>query len=203
MDKDQYKEIKSEESAIFKDRGSKFIGLSFRVENRSDIEEKLELVKQQYHDARHHCYAYIIRANQNEEKMNDDGEPSGSAGRPILGQIKSAGLTNCLIIVVRYFGGTKLGVSGLINAYKTAAAEAINRSKFKIKSISDYYRLSFEYKHMGDIMHIINKHNLPQLKSKFEMDCELETKIRQKNSKKIAKLFHQIYGVKVDFIKSE
>jgi uncharacterized YigZ family protein len=203
LDKDQYKEIKSEESAIFKDRGSKFIGLSFRVENRADIEEKLESVKQQYHDARHHCYAYLIRSNQNEEKMNDDGEPSGSAGRPILGQIKSAGLTNCLVIVVRYFGGTKLGVSGLINAYKTAAAEAIKRSKFKIKSISDYYRLSFEYKHMGDIMHIINKYDLPQLKSKFEMDCEIETKIRQKNSKKIAKLFHQIYGVKVDFIKSD
>lgn len=203
MEDFEYKEIKKSASAIFKDRGSKFIAISYKVFNHNDIEEALENAKQEYHDARHHCYAYRINKTDYEEKFNDDGEPSGSAGRPIMGQIKSAEITNVLIVVIRYFGGTKLGVSGLINAYKTSAAECIKRSGVLNKKIYDYYSLKFEYPLMGDVMHIINKYNVNQHKTKFEISCEIIIKTATNESDSILSIFRKLHKLEIDYIKTE
>lgn len=172
--KDSYQTLALASESLFKEKGSKFIGLALRVESEEEVKEKLEEIKKQYYDARHHCYAYILGTEGEVFRANDDGEPHHSAGDPILGQIKSRELTNTLVVVVRYFGGTKLGVSGLINAYKTAAHDALRKNKVIALEITDTVLFKFAYPEMNDVMKLVNDFNLKILNQEFEMDCMLK-----------------------------
>ena len=177
--KDQYKTLAEDSQGEFKDRGSKFIAYAFPVYSENEWQSSLEAVKKEHFKARHHCYAYRIGLDQNNFRANDDGEPSGTAGRPILGQIDSFGLTNVFIVVVRYFGGTKLGTSGLINAYRTAAQEALNQAVIIEKTVEDIYQINFDYALMSEVMNAVKKLELEILSQTFENDGLLEIAIAQ------------------------
>jgi uncharacterized YigZ family protein len=189
--------LKGPSDGLYKEKGSKFIALAFAVETEDNIKAILSDVKKKYFDARHHCYAWVLGTEQTLFRSNDDGEPSGSAGKPILNQIYSFGLTNTLIIVVRYFGGIKLGVSGLVNAYKTAAREALSSAMIEEKTINITFSLQFQYPLMNDVMRIMKEENLQQLNSKFEMDCYFETFCRKSEAEKVLEKFQNIYGLTI------
>ncbi len=176
---DSYKTIASPSTGEFKDRGSKFFAYAFPVFSEEEWQEQLEVVKKEHFKARHHCFAYRLGVDQNNFRANDDGEPSGTAGRPILGQIDSFELTNVIVIVVRYFGGTKLGTSGLINAYKLSAAEALENAEIEERLIEDVYHLKFEYSLMPDVMNALKKMDLTVLKQDFGNIGVITIAIRQ------------------------
>lgn len=176
---DTYYMIADEAYGFFKDRGSKFEAYAYPVFTEKDWQEKLEQVKQLHPKARHHCYAYRLGLNKLEYRANDDGEPSGTAGRPILGQLDSFGLTNTLVIVVRYFGGTLLGASGLINAYKTAAAAALEQAEIIEKTVEDIYQLTFNYALMSNVMNAIKKENLEMVSQDFQEIGKVNIAIRK------------------------
>src|SRR5690554_2132633 len=152
---DTYLTLKSQSQGLYKEKGSKFLAFAYPVDNEEEIKEILETLKKQYHDARHHCYAYILGKDGQNFRANDDGEPGHSAGDPILGQIRSNNLTNTLIVVVRYFGGTKLGVGGLVTAYKTAATEAILANEIITETVTLKVNFQFDYIDMNEVMRII------------------------------------------------
>lgn len=176
---DTYKTLARKSLGDFKDRGSKFIAYAFSVKTKEEIDQHLHIVKKEHPKACHHCYAYRLGMDQYNFRANDDGEPSGSAGRPILGQIDSAGLTNTFIVVVRYFGGTLLGVPGLINAYKKSAAHAIEQGQVIEKVVQDIYTIAFDYKHMNKVMSAVNKLPIDIVKQRFELSAEMDIAIRQ------------------------
>jgi uncharacterized YigZ family protein len=176
---DSYLTLASPSTGEFRDRGSKFLAYAFPVLSEEDWQLHLEAVKKEHPKARHHCYAYRLWMDQNNFRANDDGEPSGTAGRPILGQIDSFGLTNVIIIVVRYFGGTLLGTSGLINAYKISAQDALQKAEIVERILEDVFRLKFEYPLMSDVMNAVKRLDLPILTQEFYLDCTLEIAIRQ------------------------
>jgi uncharacterized YigZ family protein len=159
---DSYKTIEREASGLFRDRGSKFIAFAIPVSDQEEIKVRLEALKKEYHDARHHCYAWVLTPDRQAWRVNDDGEPSGTAGRPILGQINSHELTNILVVVIRYFGGTLLGVSGLINAYRNAAADAINNAAIVERHLSENWLITFPYEAMNDVMKILKEEGCSQ-----------------------------------------
>jgi len=193
MNTDLYKTIAHSSEGIFKDRGSKFIALAFPVVNENDITFCLEKVKKQYFDARHHCYAWRLGIlPQQHYRANDDGEPSNSAGQPIYGQIRSKDLTNILIVVVRYFGGTLLGVGGLINAYRTAASEALNNTQIVEKRVNNHITISYPYPVMNEVMKIIKDEKLEQINQKFEMNCELTLIVGMMDSEKICQKLNKV-----------
>ena len=183
--KDTYRTISGKAEGIFKDKGSKFLSFAFPVSSVEEIKEIISNLKKQYHDARHHCYAYKLGTKNELYRMNDDGEPSGTAGKPIYGQILSNDLTNVLILVIRYFGGTLLGTSGLINAYRSAATDAIVNSVITVRIIEDLYIVDFDYADMSKVMRIIREENLEQLQPVFDQKCELNLKIRQRDASRI------------------
>jgi uncharacterized YigZ family protein len=158
--------------AEFKDRGSKFICYAYRVDSKDEVRERLKELAEIHPAARHFCYAYQIGPNAEEYRANDDGEPSGSAGLPILNQIKSKELTNTLAVVVRYFGGTKLGVSGLINAYKEATKLALDKAKIILEIPKVSVQLKFPHSRIGDVERIIRQNNWEVVDQKFGLDCE-------------------------------
>ncbi|MEA3504274.1 MAG: YigZ family protein [Bacteroidota bacterium] len=199
---DTYKAISDRSEGFFKDKGSKFYSFAFPVFNEEEVRTNLENIRKQFHDARHHCYAYSIGFDRDLFRINDDGEPSGTAGNPIHGQILSYDLRNVLIIVVRYFGGTKLGVRGLINAYKFAAQDAINNAKILDKKLKDVYELHYDYTLMSKVMYIIKEEKLEQLETKFEIDCKLKFSVRKKESKRILELFSAMYPLKIKYLNS-
>jgi uncharacterized YigZ family protein len=199
---DTYRTIEKASEGIFKDKGSKFIALAIPANTEKIVKEKIEELKKQYHDARHHCYAYVLGPDKSAYRHNDDGEPSGTAGRPIYGQIQSFDLTNILIVVVRYFGGTKLGVSGLINAYKTATKEALNAATIKELTVKDVYSIRFEYPLMNDVMRVVKEDKLDVVKQDFQMSCEIIFRIRKKESNKVYDRFNKIHGVKISYLKT-
>ncbi|MEM0994726.1 MAG: YigZ family protein [Bacteroidota bacterium] len=174
---DQYQTIERSSTGAFKDRGSKFFAYAFPVETRAAITDALETVKKKHFKARHYCYAYRLGMNKADFRANDDGEPSGTAGRPILGQIDSRTLSNILVVVVRYFGGTKLGTSGLINAYKTSAAVALDQANIITKTVKMIYRIHFDYAIMGDVMSSAKKMDLDIQQQVFESKPYLEVAI--------------------------
>ncbi len=176
---DQYHTIAEPSIGEFKDKGSKFHAYAFPVESEEEIMQCLQEVKKEHFKARHHCYAYRLGMDRNNFRANDDGEPSSTAGKPILGQLDSFGVTNVFVVVVRYFGGTKLGVSGLINAYKTSAAEALSAAEIIQKTVCDVYQVAFEYAVMGDVMNAIKKLNLEMQNQDFGAAPTLELSIRQ------------------------
>lgn len=177
--KDEYKTIVVASSGEFKDRGSRFIAYAYPIETEAEGLNYVKQLKKEHLKARHHCYAYRIGMDKNNFRANDDGEPSGTAGRPILGQLDSFEVTNLIVVVVRYFGGTKLGASGLINAYKQSAALALDAAEIVEKQVCDVYRIDFEYAIMGDVMSALKKVGLAVTKQHFEETAFLEVSIRQ------------------------
>ncbi len=176
---DTYKTIASLAEGIYTEKRSKFIAMALPVRTLDEIKEHLEKYQKQYYDARHVCYAYMLGHERKDFRANDNGEPSGTAGKPILGQINSNELTDILVVVVRYFGGIKLGTSGLIQAYKAAAAEAIAAAEVIEKTVDDEVEVAFEYPFMNDVMRIV-KEEEPQLVSQsYDMDCLMRLRIRR------------------------
>ena len=197
---DEYKTIEGPSQGLYKDKGSKFIAHAFPCRTVEDAKAHLEQVKKEYHDARHHCYAYILGFDKSEFRMNDDGEPSGTAGKPIYGQLLSYDLTNVLVVVVRYFGGTKLGVRGLINAYKFATQDAIQNNVIVTKVIRETYRLTFNYADMNHVMRIMKEEGLKQTGQDFQMPCTLDFSVRKKNAERVVKRFEDLRKVKVEYL---
>lgn len=195
---DIYKTItKSAEGELFKDKGSKFYSYVFPITNEDQAKDHIETLKKQHHNARHWCYAYQIGVEDIQYRANDDGEPNNSAGMPIYGQIQSFEVTNVLVVVVRYFGGTKLGVGGLINAYKTSAQLALEAAKIVEKTINKNFNLKFEYKNMSKVMRLLKENDVEIINQKLELNCLLEISVRKNNSSKVFELFNEFYGVKI------
>lgn len=199
---DTYKTIERSGEGVYRDRGSKFIAIAHAVSSEEEVKKKLEDIRSRFHDARHHCYAYVIGADKSASRFNDDGEPSGTAGRPILGQISSNDLTNVLVVVVRYFGGTKLGVRGLINAYKSSASEAIAASGIIEKTIDEVYSVNFEYPVMNQVMHILKDPEIQILSQDFDLHCVLEYMVRKSHADAVHAKLDKIKGVRVSFIRN-
>lgn len=199
---DTYKTIKSTSKGLFRDRGSRFIAFASPVLSTDEIKTLIEEYRKTYHDARHHCYAWIIGHERNQWRANDDGEPSGTAGKPILGQINSHELTNILIVVIRYFGGTLLGTSGLINAYRSAAAEAINNGEIVEYTVNKYYRLKFPYSSMNEVMKLIKEENIIQSEQQFELNCTIKIGIRLSQSEQIIKKFSALENLCIEYLET-
>ena len=176
--KDAYKSIAARSEGLFKDNGSRFIAFAFPVETPDQVKDIVDSLKKEYHDARHHCYAYRLGYQGDVFRANDDGEPSGSAGRPILGQIDSLGLSDILVVVVRYFGGIKLGIPGLIRAYKTSTADALAAATVIEKVAGKNFRLDFDYMAMNAVMKVLKDMGLPQEGQDFGATCSLRTRVR-------------------------
>ncbi len=201
--KDTYKTISSPgEEVLFKDRNSKFFGYTFPTSSEEEIKKIIESLKKQHHSARHWCYAWQIGTENIRYRTNDDGEPSNSAGQPIYGQIQSFEVTNILIVVVRYFGGVKLGVGGLINAYRTAAQLALEASQIVERTININYCITFEYKDMNKVMRIIKENNLSITKQELELNCKIYILVRKKAADKIKEVFSPLYEIKIDRLES-
>ncbi|MBO5419395.1 MAG: YigZ family protein [Bacteroidales bacterium] len=175
---DSYRSIASESKGLFKDNGSRFIAHAYPVETEDEVKEIVAALKKEYYDARHHVYAYRLGYKGDKFRANDDGEPSGSSGRPVLGQIDSNGLSDILIVVVRYFGGIKLGIPGLIRAYKTSAADAIANAQTIEKIASKVFRVHFGYMSMNGVMKVMKDMGLEQRNQKFDMECSIDTTVR-------------------------
>jgi uncharacterized YigZ family protein len=195
---DTYKTIeKASPEILFKEKNSKFYGYAFPVSSEEAIKEHIEHLKKEHFSARHWCYAYQIGTEKIQYRANDDGEPNNSAGMPIYGQIQSFEITNVLVVVVRYFGGVKLGVGGLISAYKTAAQMALEESAIIEKTIDKHFAISFSYAHMNKVMRIIKEKNLTIVSQKMEMDCEIIIGTRKKNVQKLLDTFENLYEIKL------
>ena len=199
MENDTYRTIvKSSVGELFKDKNSKFIGFAFPVTNEEQVKDHLEDIKKEHYAARHYCYAYQIGTETIQYRVNDDGEPSNSAGMPIYGQIQSYDVTNILIVVIRYYGGVKLGVGGLINAYRTGAQLALEASVIIEKTINKEFHLKFEYKNMSKVMRLIKENDVEIKKQTLELNCLLEISVRKSNSLRVFDLFDSFFGVEID-----
>lgn len=179
MSEDTYKTIVAPSEGIYTEKRSKFIAMAFPVRTVDEIKVHLEACQKKYYDARHVCYAYMLGHERKDFRVNDNGEPSGTAGKPILGQINSNELTDILIVVVRYFGGIKLGTSGLIQAYKAAAAEAIAAAEFVERTVDDVVSFLFEYPFMNDVMRVVKEMNPEIVQQAYDMDCSMTLRIRR------------------------
>ena len=200
-EKDTYKTIdKASEEVLFKDKNSKFFGYAFPVLTEDDVKTHLSELKKIHHAARHWCYAYQLGTENIQFRANDDGEPNNSAGMPIYGQIQSFEVTNILIVVVRYFGGVKLGVGGLINAYKTTAQLVLESAIIKEKTINKEYLISFDYKNMNKVMRIIKEKNLTITNQKLELDCEITISVRKKEADFVFEAFKNVFEVDIKLI---
>ena len=196
--KDTYKSItKPSPEVLFKDRNSKFFGYAFPIKTEEEANKHLEDLKAKHHKARHWCYAWQIGKEDFQYRANDDGEPSNSAGMPIYGQIQSFEVTNILIVVVRYFGGVKLGVGGLINAYKTAAQMALEASDILKRTIDEVFVVKFDYPEMNKVMQVIKKNNLNVIDQKLEIDCKIFIAVRKKEAESIFSKFDNTYKVEI------
>ena len=182
---DTYKTIEKKSESIYTEKRSKFIAIALPVRTLGEIKTYLEEYQKKYYDARHECYAYMLGAERKDFRANDNGEPSGTAGRPILGQINSFGLTDILVIVVRYFGGIKLGTSGLIVAYKTAAAQALEEALVIEKTVDEDVSFAFEYPFMNDVMRIVKEEEPEILEQSYDMDCLMKLRIRKSSMPKL------------------
>ena len=198
---DQYKTIKKPSSeVIFKDRGSKFLGYAFQISSKEEVNPIISKLKDNHHKARHWCYAWRLGVEKVSFRVNDDGEPNNSAGNPIYGQILSFDLTNILVVVVRYFGGTKLGVGGLINAYKTSAKLSLNASEIIQKTIDVNFELQFDYVDMDKVMRLIKEKNIHIIHQEMHMSCNFEISIRKKDADSIKSAFENLRCVQIKVI---
>ena len=185
--KDTYMSIASPSRGLYKDLGSRFIAFAMPVETEEEVKEKVDSLKKEYHDARHHCYAYRLGLDGSRFRMNDNGEPSSTAGRPILSQIDSAGLSDVLIVVVRYFGGIKLGVPGLIKAYKSAAQDALSQAVKVEKTAAVSYHIEFEYLNMEPVMRTLKDMDIPQSRQDYGQTCSMDIRVRLSQIEEINK----------------
>ncbi len=198
LENDTYKTLAlPSEEVLYKEKNSKFFGYAFPVTTEEEVKEILEKLRKDHFSARHWCYAYQIGIEKIQYRANDDGEPNNSAGMPIYGQIQSFDITNVLIVVVRYFGGVKLGVGGLISAYKTAAQMALESAEIIEKTIDIHFLISFGYANMNKVMRIIKEKNLQIVAQKMEMDCEIEIATRKKSAQNILDTFESLYEIKL------
>ena len=198
IEKDTYKTIlRPSEEVLFKEKGSKFLGYAFPISTEEEVKEHLENLRKQHHSARHWCYAWQMGLNYESYRANDDGEPSNSAGMPIYGQLQSFEVTNILVVVVRYFGGTKLGVGGLVQAYKTAAQMALEASHIVEKTIDEIFLIKFEYPEMNTVMRIIKDEDIKLLDQKMELSCEFKISVRKKEAAKVFDIFQNTYKVSI------
>lgn len=193
---DTYKTIVNPSEGFFKDKGSKFLSFAFPVTSEDEIKEIQQKLRKKYYDARHHVFAWKLGIESDNFRSSDDGEPSNSSGPPILGQIRSYELSDILIVVVRYFGGTKLGIPGLINAYRTAAKEAIEENSIVNRTITQSYRISFSYEDMNIVMRKLKEENIEQINPKFDLNCSTEIKIRLSDCERIENVFNKIHNIK-------
>ncbi len=199
---DHYNTLKEKSLGEYKEKGSKFIAIALPISSVEDVTTNLGAIRKEYHDARHHCYAYRIGYEGEEYRTNDDGEPSGTAGKPIHGQMLSFDVTNILIVVVRYFGGTKLGVSGLIRAYKTAAMDALESGKIIQKTIRDYYQITYPYERMNAVMKIIKEESLDVKNRDFGLLCEIKFAVKKSEAKKNVEKFNKIKDLIIKYLET-
>lgn len=196
--KDTYKTIiKPSEETLFKDRNSKFYGYAFPVSSEDDVKEYLEQLRKIHHTARHHCYAWQLGTETFRFRANDDGEPNNSAGQPIYGQIQAFEVTNILVVSVRYFGGTKLGVGGLINAYKNSAQLALEASEIIEKTIDKQFKITFGYDMMNKVMRIIKERNIEIVSQKLELECEYLITVRKNEAEAVYAIFDTLFKVEI------
>jgi uncharacterized YigZ family protein len=192
MFEDTYKTIAKPAEGSYSEKRSKFLAYAFPVQNEQEVKQRLAEIQKKHWDARHHCYAYILGPHKDAYRMNDNGEPSGTAGRPIYGQLLSKDLTNTLVIVVRYFGGIKLGVSGLQNAYKVAAKEALDSAVIEERTVQETYRIVFEYVKMNDIMQILKDPEIQVLDRQSDMRCTYTISVRQRDADRITDALRKV-----------
>ncbi len=200
---EKYKTISRTSEGYYKEKGSKFFAFAYPVSSEEEIKEIQQKLRKDYYDARHHVFAWRLGADKKRYRASDDGEPSNSSGPPILGQIQSFDLTNILIVVIRYFGGTKLGVSGLINAYRTAAKEAIANNNIEEKTVMSYYRIEFSYNEMNSVMKLIKDNNINQTNQKFDLNCSMEISIKVSDEDIVTEKFKKISGVKIKYLNTK
>ena len=198
-----YNQITNNSKGIYKAKGSKFIAYAIIVNSEEQVLDEINKIKKLDKNANHYCFAYIIKPDKSIEKVNDDGEPKNSAGKPILGQIKSKDLTNCLIVVVRYFGGTKLGIPGLIKAYKNAALEAIQNNKIECIDITEMYSLKFSYEELNLVMNILKNYNANIINHKNDIISEIECSITLKNSKNFYDKISKNHKIDIKYLKTK
>jgi uncharacterized YigZ family protein len=197
--KDTYRTIASPSAPfLLKEKNSKFYGYAFPLENEEEVKVIIEDLRKQNNGAGHFCYAYQIGVEKVTYRVNDDGEPNNSAGKPIYGQIQSFDVTNVLIVVVRYYGGTKLGVGGLINAYKNVAQMSLEQAEIIEKTIDVHFLIFFDYENMNKIMRVIKERNLEIITQKLELTCEIEIKTRKKNARLIYEIFNSMHPITVE-----
>ena len=194
---DTYKTIETPSEGIYKSKGSKFYAFAWPVTGEEEIKGIITALKKKHHSARHHCYAWRLGTGEIRFRANDDGEPSSTAGKPILGQLQSFDITNTLVVVVRYFGGTLLGTSGLISAYKSAAADALKNANIITKTIEQNFSIIFDYNILNEIMDVIKQNNLNIIKTNFEGNCSIILSVRNSEIQKITEIFDKIYGVEI------
>ena len=198
IEKDTYKTIlKPSEEVLFKEKGSKFLGYAFPVSTEEEVKEHLDNLRKQHHSARHWCYAWQMGLHYEHYRANDDGEPSNSAGMPIYGQLQAFEVTNILVVIVRYFGGTKLGVGGLVQAYKTAAQMALEASQIVEKTIDEEFIINFEYPEMNTVMRIIKDEDIKVIDQKMALSCEFKISVRKKDAAKVFEIFRNTYKVSI------
>lgn len=198
LENDTYKTLSApSEETLFKEKNSKFFGYAFPVTTEDEIKAILEDIRKQHHTARHWCYAYQLGTETIYYRANDDGEPSNTAGMPIYGQIQSFGVTNVLVVVVRYFGGIKLGVGGLITAYRASAQMALEAADIVEKTIDVHYTVKFGYQVMNKVMRVIKEKSLDIVSQKMDMDCEMVISTRKKNAPLLEEAFGNLYEVAI------
>lgn len=198
METDTYKTLAAPSvETLYKEKNSKFFGYAYPVNNEDEVKVILENLRKQHHAARHWCYAFQLGTSKIFYRANDDGEPNNSAGMPIYGQIQSFGVTNVLVVVVRYFGGVKLGVGGLISEYRTGAQMALECSDIVERTIDAHYKLEFGYQDINKVMRVIREKSLSIVSQKMEMDCEVIVSTRKKNAPLVEEAFGNIYGISI------
>ena len=202
MNSDIYKTIATTSQGIFKEKGNRFVSFAVPISSQEEIKPIIDKIRKEHHEARHHCYAYIIGHERIIWWVNDDGEPSGTAGRPILGQINSFGLTNIIIVVSRYFGGTLLGVSGLINAYRSAAESALRNAELTEKTVNEYYKITYPYISMNDVMKILKEENIGQSEQSFDIECNILLNFRVSAKEKVLNRLSRIDGLNYRYIET-
>ena len=197
---DTYKTIRIPAEGIFKDRGSKFLAYAYPIEHENEVKPLVENLKKEHFKAVHHCYAYRLGLDRSNFRVNDDGEPSGTAGKPILNTLLSQDLTNILVIVVRYFGGTLLGVPGLINAYKSATIEVLGVADIFEKTVNDVYNVSFDFVQMNDVMKVVKEFSLKIRNQTFDNQCTMELEFRKTLTNQVIGKLEKIDGIVVEYL---
>jgi uncharacterized YigZ family protein len=197
---DIFKTIAKPSKGFYKEKGSKFFAFAYQVSSEEEAYEHIKSLKNEYYDARHHCYAFALGINREFFKASDDGEPSGTAGKPILNQIIVNDLSNILVVVIRYFGGVLLGTGGLVNAYRTAAADAIHQASIIEKTENALLSITFDYKVFNTVMHILKEENVEQLHQQFENDCNINISVRNSKIEYLTNKLMKIDSVKVHIV---